>query len=169
MSSSVRALGQFGVALVLFLLFLPKAQWSLRPIDWAGLVFLGLGSTLVGHGLWVRVTTRLRPATTSILYYASVPIALALSVLVLSEPLTPRIAVGAALIVGGSLLGLMAQARAARELRIEIGIAVSLIGSRREMTRTRIAGLLVIADFARLARSATSVALSNSTFFSFST
>lgn len=111
MSSSVRALGQFGVALALFLLFLPKAHWGLRPIDWAGLVFLGLGSTFVGHGLWVRVTTRLRPATTSILYYASVPIALALSVVVLGEPLTPRIAAGAALIVGGSLLGLAAQWR----------------------------------------------------------
>ncbi len=120
MSSSVRAFGQFGVALVLFLLFLPKAQWNLRPIDWAGLAFLGLGSTLVGHGLWVRVTTRFRPATTSILYYASVPIALALSVLVLGEPLTPRIALGAALIIGGSLVGLVAQARRAkRESGIE--------------------------------------------------
>ena len=121
MSSSVRALGQFGVALVLFLCFLPKARWDLRPIDWAGLAFLGLGSTFVGHGLWVRVTTRLRPSTTSILYYASVPIAIALSVLLLGEPLTPRIAGGAALIIGGSLVGLVAQwrQRGEGERRIE--------------------------------------------------
>lgn len=122
MSSPVRALGQFAVALVIFLLFLPKARWDLRPIDWAGLAFLGVGSTFVGHGLWVGVTTRLRPATTSILYYANVPIALALSVVVLGEPLTPRIALGAALIVGGSVIGLVDQARAARRGEARAGV-----------------------------------------------
>jgi drug/metabolite transporter (DMT)-like permease len=120
MSSSIRALGQFAVALVLFLFFLPMARWDLRPIDWAGLAFLGVGSTFVGHGLWVGVTTRLKPSTTSIIYYGNVPIAIALSVLVLGEPLTPRIAGGAALIVGGSVIGLVGQAvRAKRELRTE--------------------------------------------------
>lgn len=112
MSSSIRALGQFAVALACFLLFLPKAEWSLRPIDWAGLAFLGAASTLVGHGLWVRVTTRLRPATTSIVYYGNVPIAIALAVLLLGEPLTTRLAIGGSLIVGGSILGLLWRWRA---------------------------------------------------------
>jgi drug/metabolite transporter (DMT)-like permease len=116
MSSSVRALGQFSVALVCFLLFLPKADWTLRPIDWAGLAFLGFASTLVGHGLWVRITTRLRPATTSIVYYGSVPIALVLAVIVLGEPLTGRTIVGAALIVGGGVVGLYHQWSRSREL-----------------------------------------------------
>jgi len=120
MSSPVRAFGQFAVALALFLFFLPMARWDLRAIDWAGLAFLGLGSTLVGHGLWVGVTTRLKPSTTSIIYYGNVPIAIALSVLVLGEPLTPRIAGGAALIVGGSIIGLVAQTwRARRESRLQ--------------------------------------------------
>jgi drug/metabolite transporter (DMT)-like permease len=110
----VRALGQFGFALMCFLLFLPKARWELRPADWAGLAFLGIGSTLIGHSLWVRVTTRLRPETTSIVYYGNLPIALGLSLAVLGEPLTPRIAAGAVLIAGGSLLGLGAQWRRAR-------------------------------------------------------
>lgn len=114
MSSSIRAMGQFAVGLACFLLFLPLAEWSLRPLDWAGLVFLGAASTLVGHGLWVRVTTRLRPATTSIVYYGNVPIALALAVLVLGEPLTPKLAAGAALIVGGSLVGLLHRWRETR-------------------------------------------------------
>jgi drug/metabolite transporter (DMT)-like permease len=112
MSSSIRALGQFAVALACFLLFLPKAEWSLRPVDWMGLVFLGAASTLVGHGLWVRVTTRLRPATTSIVYYGSVPIAIALAVILLGEPLTTRMAIGGSLIVGGSILGLIWRWRA---------------------------------------------------------
>lgn len=115
MSSSIRALGQFAVALACFMLFLPKAEWTLRPVDWAGLAFLGVASTLVGHGLWVRVTTRLRPATTSIVYYGNVPIALALAVVVLGEPMTSRMAAGASLIVGGSVFGLFFRWRETRQ------------------------------------------------------
>lgn len=104
--NTLRTLGQFGFALLLFLLFLPKTEWTLRPLDWGGLLFLAFGSTLVGHTLWVRVTTRLSPPVTSIIYYGNLPFAIGLSVLVLHEPLTPRIILGAVLIVGGSLLGL---------------------------------------------------------------
>jgi len=106
MPTSIRAFGQFGVALALFLLFLPRADWALRPIDWAGLIFLGSASTLVAHGLWVRVTTRLQPATTSIVYYGYVPIAIALAVLVLGEPVTGRMVLGTILIVCGGVIGL---------------------------------------------------------------
>lgn len=109
--SSIRALGQFGFALVLFLFFLPKSDWHLRPVDWAGLAFLALGSTLIGHSLWVRVTTRLSPSATSVVYYGNVPIAIALSVAILHEPLSPRLIVGAALIIGGGILGLTSQWR----------------------------------------------------------
>jgi drug/metabolite transporter (DMT)-like permease len=109
--SSARALGQFGFALAFFLLFLPAAEWDLRPIDWGGLAFLGVGSTLIGHSLWVRVTTRLSPAATSVIYYGSVPVAIALSVALLGEPLTPRIAAGALLIVAGGITGLISQWR----------------------------------------------------------
>lgn len=109
--SSMRALGQFAFALLLFLFFLPKSDWHLRPIDWAGLAFLAFGSTLVGHSLWVRVTTRLSPAATSVIYYGNVPIAIALSVAILHEPVTPRLVSGAVLIIGGGVLGLTSQWR----------------------------------------------------------
>lgn len=114
MPSETRALGQFGFALALFLLFLPKTEWDLRPVDWAGLAFLAVGSTLIGHSFWVRVTTVLSPSLTSIIYYGNVPIALLLSVLVLREPLTPRLLLGAALIVGGGILGLASHGRLKR-------------------------------------------------------
>jgi drug/metabolite transporter (DMT)-like permease len=104
-----RALGQFTAALVLFLLFLPKSDWNLRPIDWAGLLFLGIGSTLIGHTLWVFVTTKLSPASTSVIYYGNLPIALVLSVTLLGEPFRGRTAIGALLILAGGLLGLRSQ------------------------------------------------------------
>jgi drug/metabolite transporter (DMT)-like permease len=62
--------------------------------------------TLIGHSLWVRVTTRLSPSATSIIYYANIPIAIALGAIVLGERLTVRSAIGAALIVGAGVLGL---------------------------------------------------------------
>jgi drug/metabolite transporter (DMT)-like permease len=109
-SGAMRALGQFGFALLFFALFLPKTEWTtLGTRDWAGLLFLAIGPTLIGHTLWVRVTTALSPSTTSIVYYGNLPVALVLSVVILGEPLTPRMLVGAGLIVGGSILGLAFQ------------------------------------------------------------
>lgn len=103
---TTRALGQFTFALLFFLLFLGKADWNLAPRDWAGLLFLAIGVTLIAHSLWVRVTTRLSPSATSLVYYANIPIAIALGVILLGEPLTPRTITGALLIIGGSVFGL---------------------------------------------------------------
>lgn len=106
----MRTLGQFGFALTLFLLFLPQANWNLDARDWTGLLFLAIGVTLIGHSLWVRVTTRLPPSVTSIIYYGNIPIAIALGVFVLDEPLTSRTMLGAALIIACSIIGLAARA-----------------------------------------------------------
>jgi drug/metabolite transporter (DMT)-like permease len=115
--TTTRAVGQFAFALMFFLFLLPKAEWSLRPIDWAGLLFLGLGSTLIGHTLWVRVTTELSPNATSVIYYGNLPVALVLSVVVLDERLTGRMLIGAVLIAAGSILGLASQWRRGAVLR----------------------------------------------------
>jgi drug/metabolite transporter (DMT)-like permease len=104
--NSTRALGQFAFALAFFLLFLGKADWTLTRTDWAGLLFLAVGVTLIGHSLWVRVTTRLSPSATSIIYYANIPFAIALGALLLGERLTQRSAIGAALIIGAGVFGL---------------------------------------------------------------
>lgn len=104
--NGTRALGQFTFALAFFLLFLGKADWSLSRRDWGGLLFLAIGVTLVGHSLWVRVTTRLPSSLTSIIYYANIPFAIALGAILLGERLTLRSAIGAALIIGASVLGL---------------------------------------------------------------
>lgn len=102
----LRTLGQFGFALLFFSLFLAKTNWNLTARDWMGLLFLAIGVTLIAHSLWVRVTTRLKPSSTSILYYANIPIAIGLSVWILGEPLTARTISGAALIITSGLIGL---------------------------------------------------------------
>jgi drug/metabolite transporter (DMT)-like permease len=104
-----RTLGQFGFALLFFSLFITKTEWGLTPRDWAGLLFLAVGVTLIAHSLWVRVTTRLSPSTTSILYYGNIPLAILLGVLVLHEPLTARTMTGAAMIIAGGLIGLISR------------------------------------------------------------
>ncbi|HEY0372396.1 MAG TPA: EamA family transporter [Thermoanaerobaculia bacterium] len=104
--NGTRTLGQFAFSLLFFLFFLGRAEWTLTGRDWAGLLFLAIGVTLIGHSLWVRVTTRLSPAATSIIYYANIPITLLLGALLLGERLTARSATGAALIIGASILGL---------------------------------------------------------------
>ena len=104
--NGIRTLGQFGFALLFFSLFITKTNWDLTTRDWAGLLFLAIGVTLIAHSLWVRVTTRLTPSSTSILYYANIPIAIGLSVLILREPITARTMTGAALIIASGLIGL---------------------------------------------------------------
>ncbi len=107
LSTTTRALGQFGFALACFLVLSPRANWNLERSDWAGLLFLGVGATLIAHSLWVRVTTHISPSLTSIIYYGNIPIAIALSVVVLHEPLNARTVSGALLIIGGSIFGLV--------------------------------------------------------------
>lgn len=107
--TSTRTLGQFAFALLFFALFVTKTEWRLAPRDWAGLLFLAIGVTLIAHSLWVRVTTRLRPSTTSILYYGNIPFAIALGVLLLGEPLTMRTMSGAVLIIAGGVIGVAAR------------------------------------------------------------
>jgi drug/metabolite transporter (DMT)-like permease len=104
--TGIRTLGQFGFALLFFSLFITKTSWNLTTRDWSGLLFLAIGVTLIAHSLWVRVTTRLTPSATSILYYVNIPIAIALSVLILGEPITIRTMSGAALIMTSGLIGL---------------------------------------------------------------
>ena len=113
--TGTRAVGQFFFALLCFLTLFPATDWNLRPRDWYGLLFLAIGPTLIAHTLWVRVTTVLRPAVTSVIYYGNIPVAVVLSVLVLGEPLTTRTLMGALMIIGGGAVGLLSRASAVME------------------------------------------------------
>jgi len=110
-ATPMRTFGQFAFALLFFSFFVTRTEWTLTARDWAGLLFLAIGVTLIAHTLWVRVTTQLAPSLTSIIYYGQIPVAVALGVIVLGEPLTARTVSGALLIIGGSVIGLARRAR----------------------------------------------------------
>jgi drug/metabolite transporter (DMT)-like permease len=103
----VRVFGQFGFALFVFALFLPRADWRLSAEDWLWLAVLGVVCTLVLHTLWTDITTRVSTLTTSVVFYLAVPMALLFSVGFLGERVTPAMLAGAALIVGGNVLSLL--------------------------------------------------------------
>jgi drug/metabolite transporter (DMT)-like permease len=105
--SSTRAFGQFLFGLCFFLLFLPQADFRLGLVDWWWLFVLGTACTLVAHTFWTRLSTRLPTLTTSVLYYLSVPVALALSATLLGEAVTLSMVAGAALIVAANLVRLL--------------------------------------------------------------
>ncbi len=101
-NTTTRAWGQFTFALLCVLPFLSHSNWQLSSEDYYRLLFLGLVSTVVAHGLWVKVTTELPAIYPSVIYYLYVPIAMASSALLLGEELSTRKLIGAALILGAS-------------------------------------------------------------------
>ncbi len=102
--TNTRAFGQFGFALVLFLMFLPQANFDLAPQDWWSLAALGIFSTLIAHTLWLKASTELPPQMTSVIYYAYIPVTLILSYIFLDEPLTWQKLLGAGLIITANIL-----------------------------------------------------------------
>lgn len=108
----VRATGQFAFALPVFLVGISFVDFrGLPPGDWWWLIYLTIFCTVIGHGLWVRVTTALQPMTTSTVYYLYLPISLSFSYLFLGETIRPEMALGALLIAAGSILGIRSQGR----------------------------------------------------------
>lgn len=107
--NTMRVFGQFAVGLTVFLLFLPGTDWRFPAWDWAWLLVLAIPCTLVQHTLWTRLTTRLSTLVTSVLFYMAVPVTLLLGVVLLRERVTPWMVGGAALIIAGNVLAVVAQ------------------------------------------------------------
>lgn len=116
---SQKAFGQFGFALLAFVPFLGYCNWDLSERDWAGLLFLGIVGTFIAHTLWVKVTTQLPPTIASVLFYAQIPGAMLLSVLVLGEVLPWRLLVGALLIICGNVLSIVFRVRRQSVVAVE--------------------------------------------------
>lgn len=109
--TSVRAFGQFLFALIPFAFLMPSSNWTFSLNDWVGLVYLGIGCTFIAHTLWVKITTSVTPITSSLLYYATIPITMLLSFLLLDEAMTSEKLIGGGLIVAANLLGVLSKAR----------------------------------------------------------
>lgn len=106
-SHTKRAAGQFSFAWLLLLPAAPLQTWTLPGATWLILAALGIFCTFVAHNLWIAITTQVRPATSGILYYLTIPVTLSLEALVLHHPPTLPQWSGAALIVAGSSAAFM--------------------------------------------------------------
>jgi drug/metabolite transporter (DMT)-like permease len=117
----LRAWGQFAFALPLFFVLWPYTEWTIVPQEIPIILWLGLGIALIGHGMWVHVTTELSTTTVSILSYLYLPTSLIFGYLALgeSEKLSGRMLVGTSLILIANALVLWSQTKL-RALEAEV-------------------------------------------------
>ena len=111
-----RAVSQFGVALVLLTPAVPFQSWALPTTTWLALAALGVFCTFVAHNLWIAITTEVRPATSGLLYYLTIPITMTLEAIVLARPPSATQWLGAALVLAGNAYVFVAKTRAAAKL-----------------------------------------------------
>jgi drug/metabolite transporter (DMT)-like permease len=102
----LRTWAQFVFALPVFLITAPAADWSLTVRDFWLVLHLGLVVNLIGHYLWVQISTELPLPVTSALGYLQLPASLAFNWLLIDEKLTPQMLAGASCIVAGNALAL---------------------------------------------------------------
>lgn len=104
--SYTRAFGQYLFGLIFFSLFAFQANLDLPESDWWYLGILGIVCTLGAHTLWLRATTHLPHAASSVIYYLSIPIAMLVSYFFLAEPMPLNKILGAILIILANLIGI---------------------------------------------------------------
>ena len=109
----IRTWGQFTFALPMFFLLWPYTEWTIIPSEIPLILWLGLGIALMGHWMWVHVSTVLSTTTVSILSYLILPTSLMFSYLVLgdSERLSGRMLVGTGLVLIANALVLWSQTK----------------------------------------------------------
>lgn len=105
----IRMFYQFFIAFLGFLMTLPWSRWDLESKDWLGLIYLGVGATLVAHSLWSYVATRLDGKTAGLIYYSYIPFSVFISYWFLAEKLELKNIIGGIMIIGGLIFGLMGQ------------------------------------------------------------
>lgn len=103
----IRIFYQFFVAFIGFLFTAPYSHWNLNQKDWAGLIFLGVGGTLIAHTLWAKVSSHLHGKTAGLIYYSYIPFTVLFSHLLLRDQLTLQNILGGLLILLGLTLGLV--------------------------------------------------------------
>ena len=106
--STVRSFAQYLFGALLFIPFVPLAEWHLNGRDWMILTYLAVVVTVVAHSLWVKASGALPAVATTSIYYLHLVFALVLSHFLLGESYTIAQLGGATLIVAGSLLGMRA-------------------------------------------------------------
>jgi drug/metabolite transporter (DMT)-like permease len=107
LDNELRTWAQFTFALPVFLLTAPAADWSpISTRDFWLIIHLGLIVNLIGHYLWVQVSTELPLSLTSALGYLQLPASLAFNYAFIGEQLTPEMLLGGGCIIAGNILAL---------------------------------------------------------------
>ena len=99
-----RAFAQFFITLPFYLIFgFSNLEFQFDPYNWGILILLGLGGTLIGHGLWLKVTTVLPTTISGGFYYLAIPLAMIYEYFLLHLNIGPKKALGALLIILANL------------------------------------------------------------------
>ena len=106
-NSMTRAFGQYFFALPVFLILISESNWNLTNQDWYFLAILGVVCTVGAHTLWLRATTHLEAASTSLIFYLGTPIAMITSHFFLNEEMNTSKLIGAGLIVSANVVGVL--------------------------------------------------------------
>ena len=108
-ASYTRAFGQYTFGLLFFCTLSFQADFDLPTSDWYYLTILAIVCTVVAHTLWLRATSEIPHAASSVIYYLSIPIAMLVSYFFLDEPMPGSKILGACLIVLANLIGITKQ------------------------------------------------------------
>lgn len=99
-----RVFYQFFIALIVYIIFGSSlSTFDLPFSDWWLLLALGVGGTLIGHGLWLKVTTHLPPVITGGFYYLAIPLSLFYEFTILQNQITNSKIIGALIIIFSNL------------------------------------------------------------------
>lgn len=100
-----KAFSQFLGAFIIFLIVgVPQTNWDLNINDYYALIYLAVGGTIVGHGLWVRITETLQTTTTSAVYYLAIPLSMVLEAIILNIEISQMKIIGSILVLSGNFM-----------------------------------------------------------------
>ena len=117
-SHGVRAFIQFSACLFFYIIIgLPQSNWNLPINDYYILLALGVGGTIIGHGLWVKVTTELPTEITSGIYYLVIPFSFLLEKIFLNIPLNKNKILGSILITLCNLIIILITKKQSQKMR----------------------------------------------------
>lgn len=105
-----KAFSQFLGAFIIFLILgFPQTDWNLETKDYSALIYLAIGGTILGHGMWVKVTETLKTTTTSAIYYLAIPLSMILEYIILDIAIGTQKIIGSMMVIVGNFMILYMQ------------------------------------------------------------